>query len=506
MLEGRKHAPARLGRVLVLGLGKSGRAAINYLLPLVGGRVEALAVAAGASDAATPEVRACVEGLRARGVAAEFDHERIEGSYDLCIASPGISQFSPFYESAAAASAEVVSEVEFAWRESAASSTWVAVTGTNGKTTTVSLIAHLLRCAGRNARAVGNIGDTCLEAVAAGDTDVYVAEVSSYQLASTSLFAPNVAVLLNITPDHLAWHKSHAAYVAAKLKILANLASVPGAVAVLDATNDTVRKTVRALRRQDPAQRGFSYVPLGTASGLGESMVERCGAEAAAYVRDGSLHVELSGTDHSLGLAASLQIKGPHNVANALAAASCAVALGAPDERIREGLASFAPLPHRIEPCGSVAGATCYNDSKATNVDAALVALSSFAPGTIIALLGGRDKGTDLAPLVERARKTCKAVVLFGESRPRFAEAFQLGGDDPRKAPGTGTLQVLLADHLEDALDAALAVACPGDEVLLSPACASFDEFSCFEERGCAFKNLVARRAAHAPVAQGSGN
>ena len=173
------------------------------------------------------------ETARERGAVVLFDHEAIEGVYDLCIASPGISQFSDFYGSAQAAAAEVVSEVEFAWRESAADAKWVAVTGTNGKTTTTALIAHVLRHAGFDAAAVGNIGDTCIEAVAAGETEVYVAEVSSYQLASTCDFAPNAAVVLNITPDHVAWHRSHENYAAAKWKVLANLRRTPGAMAIL---------------------------------------------------------------------------------------------------------------------------------------------------------------------------------------------------------------------------------------------------------------------------------
>ena len=270
LIANRKHAPHHLGRVLVLGLGKSGRAAVAYLLPLLDGRVEALAVAAGARSAASEEFAA---EARAAGALVAFEDEAVGvlaaeagGSFDLCIASPGISQFSAFYEAAAAVSAEVISEVEFAWRESAADSRWVAVTGTNGKTTACALAAHVLAGAGLAAAAVGNIGDPCIEAVAAGRTDVYVAEVSSYQLASTARFAPNVAVLLNITPDHLHWHRSFEAYRDAKLKLLANLPGVPGAVAVLDATNDVVRAEVRRLRALDAGERGFSYVPLGTAS------------------------------------------------------------------------------------------------------------------------------------------------------------------------------------------------------------------------------------------------
>ncbi len=245
MIAGRKRAPESLGRVLVLGLGKSGRAVAEYCLDMLGGRVEALAVAAGAAN---PDAEAWAAGARERGAVVLFDHEAIEGAYDVCIASPGISQFSDFYASAQAACGEVISEVEFAWRESAASSKWVAVTGTNGKTTTTALTCHLLRQAGYAAAAVGNIGDTCIQAVAAGGTDVYVAEVSSYQLASTRHFAPNVAVVLNITPDHLAWHRSHENYAEAKWKVLANLDTVPGAAAVLVTADEAVRAFVRRAR------------------------------------------------------------------------------------------------------------------------------------------------------------------------------------------------------------------------------------------------------------------
>ena len=251
LIEGRKHAPRHLGRVLVLGLGKSGRAAVAYLLPLLGGRVEALAIAAGARTEAS---EAFADAARASGALVAFEDDapgvlaaEAGGSFDLCVASPGISQFSTFYQAAAAVSAEVVSEVELAWRESSKESRWVAVTGTNGKTTVCALAAHVLSGAGLAAAAVGNIGDPCIEAVGAGRTEVYVAEVSSYQLASTRLFAPNVAVLLNITPDHLSWHRSFEAYRDAKLGLLANLAHVPGSVAVLDATNDVVRDEVRRL-------------------------------------------------------------------------------------------------------------------------------------------------------------------------------------------------------------------------------------------------------------------
>lgn len=483
-----KRAPENLGRVLVLGLGKSGRAVADYLVA-AGERVESLTVAAGARTASAEDAAA---SLASAGAAVLFDLDRIEGAFDLCIASPGIPEGSLLYRSAAQCSAEIIGEVEFAWRESAADSRWVAITGTNGKTTVTALVAHLLRAAGMNAKAVGNIGDTCLEAVAGGDTDVYVAEVSSYQLASAVRFAPQVAVLLNITPDHLHWHGSLEAYRDAKLKILSNLAAVPESVAVLDAVNDVVRAEVRRLRALEPAQRGFSYVPLGTSAGVRGDMRAACGSENAAFLGpDGWLHVAEGQHDRALVPAESLLIKGEHNVSNALAAAAAALALGADEASVAAGLRTFAPLEHRVEPCGSVRGAACYNDSKATNVDATLKALAAFPEARPIVLLGGDDKGTDLAPLVAAAHEHARAAVCFGTAGARFADAFAAASPE---APAG--FELLRAGGLEAALDEALAVARAGDVVLLSPACASFDEFGSFEERGRAFKSLVAARAA----------
>ncbi len=473
------YAPLSLGDVLVLGLGKSGKAASSYCARLLGDRVSSLTVAAGSYTDAAHEY---AQDLEARGATVLFDTYQFTRSYDLCIASPGISQFSDFYRAAEAAATEVISEVEFAWRESAADSTWVAITGTNGKTTTTALTAHVLQMCGLPAAAVGNIGDTCLDAVASGSVGCYVAEVSSYQLASTSRFRPQVAVLLNITPDHLKWHGSFEAYCEAKCKIYAQCGDQD--TVILDATNDVVRGYVKELRVQRPEDRGFSYIPLGSAQGLDVSMVEACGADQAAYLDGDALMVVYQGATYTVGTLDELLIKGEHNASNALAAASAALALGCDAETIRAGLTSFQPLEHRIEPCGSIRGVRCYNDSKATNVDATLKALAAFGSDRPIVLLGGDDKGTDLTELVQQACAHCKAVVCFGAAGPRFYEAFE-----------QASLPHVRATHLEHALDTALDQASSGDIVILSPACASFDEFSCFEERGEVFKRLVAQRS-----------
>ena len=494
MLAGKKYAPESLGRVLVLGLGKSGHDAVEYLMAQLGARVAQLAVFGGQPNGASD---AYAGQARERGAIVEFGEGAVErlakacgGRFDLCIASPGISEFSDLYRSAAAVSDEVISEVELAWRESDESSTWVAVTGTNGKTT-VTALTNLLCAAGMASAAVGNIGDTCISAVAAGQTDVYVAEVSSYQLASTKLFAPNVAVLLNITPDHLHWHHTLDNYAAAKMKVLANLSQVPGSVAVMDASNDVVRAEVRRLRNVAGGC-GFAVVPMGTAEGLQGDMRARCGSDNAAFINgEGVLTVALKGQEHALINADRLRIKGAHNAGNALAAAAAALAAGASDEAVCEALATFSPLEHRIEPCGTVRGAECYNDSKATNVDATLKALAAFPHTRPIVLLGGDDKGTDLAELVAAAHAHTRAVVCFGAAGARFSQAFQ---DCCAQAPAD--FQLLTANNMESALDVALEQAKAGEVVLLSPACASFDEFHSFEERGEVFKKLVADRAA----------
>lgn len=490
-----KHSCEHLGDVLVLGLGKSGKSVARYMVELLGDRVDSVFVAAGAHSA---DSEAFVNEIAREGVEHAFGDDALADSkrhFNLCIASPGIPFWHDLYVDGARLSDELISEVEFAWRESVPDSIWVAVTGTNGKTTTTSLAAHVLRECGFAAAAVGNIGDVCLDAVASGDVDVYVTEVSSYQLESTRFFAPDVAVLLNITPDHIHWHRTLEAYRDAKFKVLRPLEATSEAsasegglrfTAILDATNDVVRAKVRELKAK-----GASYIPLGTADGIGGDMRARCNARNAAFMdADGVLTIAYDGVDHALLPASDLKIKGEHNASNALAAAAVAVVLGAQDADVSRALASFQPLEHRIEPCGVVEGVECFNDSKATNVDATCKALGAFPDKRLMVLLGGDDKGTELDELISCVHEHACVAVCFGEAGPRFFTAFEQVSD---RAPASFSL--LRADHLEDALDVALSQAESGDVVLLSPACASFDEFKSFEQRGQVFKQLVADRA-----------
>lgn len=448
--------------LLVLGLGSTGADVAAWGLSHPE-RVTSVTVLGGAGSAPSEVSRS----LEDRGATVVLGTEEVRGSYDVCVSSPGISEFSAFFASAAAASGEIMGEPEFAWRLSSAR--WCAVTGTNGKTTTTSLIDHLLRGAGLGVRAVGNIGTPCIRAVDdAPEGSWLAAELSSYQLACTSELHPRVAVLLNITPDHLAWHRSHEAYAEAKLRVFANMGADD--LAIVDVEDPGI-----AAHAADIFTPGRRVLSLG--------LVDPATPDAA-FLRDGVLTVRLSGKETALVPADDLAIRGPHNVVNALAASAAALACGADAPAVRAGLASFSPLEHRVEPCGEIDGVLYVNDSKATNTDAVEKALTAFPGRDVIVLLGGHDKGTPLEGFSERVCESVRAAVCFGEAGERFRCALE-------EADRTGDVDIALADDLRDAVDVARSLACRGDVVLLSPACSSFDEFSGFEERGRAFKAYI---------------
>jgi len=448
-----------LGDILVLGLGSSGVAAARYCAALDAGEVGTV-TAVDAAD--TPRLRDLADELAGLGVRVALGADTVTGLYDLCIASPGIPPHAPLALAAAACSERMVSEIEFAFTRSR--SPWVAVTGTNGKTTTTALVAHLLLGGGISARTVGNIGTPAIEAVDDADAqEVLVAEVSSFQLALTETFRPRAAALLNLTPDHIDWHGSFEAYAADKGRVFANMG--PDDVAVIDV--------------DDPGSAPFAEKV--EASGARVVRVSRSETHAGgASAHGGELVLETRGGAVRLVCADELQIRGPHNVSNALAAAALAHALGVPAAALRSGLKSFAPIEHRLEPAGYACGAEWFNDSKATNPDAVLKALAAFGDRPLVLLLGGRNKGNDFEPLAQEAAGRARTVVAFGEAGAQIAAAFQ----------STGAEATLVAT-LADAVHAAAADAREGDAIVLSPACASFDEFANYEERGSEFKRIV---------------
>lgn len=452
------------GHLIVLGLGASGEAAVRWGLEQAEAGVPIRVTAVDSGSGEGLERRAAT--LRERGATVLLGTDELpEG--DLVVASPGIKPNTPLMQAALHAGVPLISELELAYRVSEAP--WVAITGTNGKTTTTALVTHLLREAGYAAEPAGNIGPAAVTVASElGQAGVIVAEVSSFQLMLTRDFHPRVSVLLNITPDHLDYHGSMEAYASEKAKVFAR--QVSGDTAVIDV---------------DDAG-SAPYAEAVEALGVRVRRVTRFGTPSdGAYLVGDMLALAEQGTVHELVRVDALGIKGDHNVSNALAGAAAARAFGADIGSIRSGLTSFCPIEHRLEPAGVVEDVEFFNDSKATNPDAVLKALTAFGDRPIVLLLGGRNKGVDLGPLATQVADRARAAVLFGESAEEFAQAF------------AGTpLKTIIAGGLEQAVQAARDLARGGDVVLLSPGCTSFDEFSGYEARGRRFKELVAEARA----------
>ncbi len=392
--------------------------------------------------------------LDGEGVAL-LDHVR------AVVKSPGVPAEAPVVASARAKGLPVLGELELGWRLLA--NEFIAVTGTNGKTTTVELIGHIHREAGLPVAVAGNVG-AAVSGLAAGGSGValpirqvgegtrIVCEVSSFQLEDTLAFAPEAAILLNLSPDHLDRHGTLDAYRAAKLEIFARQDNKDVAVAPLDLGVEDLGGCARRVC-------------------FGE------GPGAALSLSAGELWWE----ERPLLRVEEIRLPGGHNLQNAMAAAAVCLARGIEPEAVRAGLRSFAGVKHRLEEVALRDGVRWVNDSKATNVASTLVALAAFAPGTIHLILGGQGKGQDFSPLRGPVEERCKAAYLVGEDAPVIAAALA-GGATP----------VFERGDLERAVTAARAAARAGDVVLLSPACASFDQFADFEARGERFRELVA--------------
>lgn len=462
LMQDRNYAVKNLGKVCILGLGKTGNALAKYLCENLGKRVETLHVYAGEKKEFAMK---SADKLLGMGATVSFDDKEINEKYDLCIASPGIPFTSDLIKSAKKCCGELISEVEFAWREAKSSAKWVAVTGTNGKTTTTSMLEHVLLKGGKHALAVGNIGNVAIEAVAADEwksryeqTDIYVLEMSSYQLAGCEKFSADIAVLLNITPDHLDWHGDFENYKQAKLNVFNKTD-----VAVLNMDDKVVKES------------------------FDEIVKKELGLIIKNYHADDNIIVEYKGQAHNIMPISELKLIGEHNCVNARAVASVCLALGLNDAQIAEGIRTFGSLEHRLESCGIVAGVRLYNDSKATNVDSVLVAIDAFPKKKAIFMLGGKDKNTDIDQLVAKSIDNLKGVVVYGEAKDRFMNTFQKA----IKNKESKDFILEQATNMGGAFKIAMEKAFPGDYVVLSPACSSFDEFDNFEQRGEIFKALV---------------
>lgn len=454
-------------RVCVAGLGVSGRAAARVLAGR-GARVTVVDARDG------EEQRGHAAELEERGVAVRLgDGESLPAGTELVVTSPGWRPDVPLLAAAAAAGIEIIGEVELAWRlRGPGAAPWLAVTGTDGKTTVVRMLACMLTAAGRKALAVGNVGTPVVEAVAGpGEQyDVLAVELSSYQLHWSGSLAPEAAAVLNVAPDHLDWHGSMDAYVGAKGKIYARCG-----VAVYNADDDTSAALAEGAERRA----GFTLrVPRPGELGVVEDLlVDR------AFTGDPANRAE------ELAALADVRPYAPHNVANALAAAALARAFGVPAEAVREGLRSFVPDPHRIQHVADVAGVAYVNDSKATQPHAAAASLAAYE--SVVWIAGGLLKGLDVDDLVRSCAGRLRGAVLMGRDRGRIAEALA------RHAPDVPVVDVPDTDTgaMDRVVSEASALARPGDTVLLAPVGASFDMFANYPARGDAFIAAVERLA-----------
>ncbi len=420
------------GPYLVVGLARSGVAAARLLR----GRGEDVA----GVDAGRPEV-----DLGDMPVQLETDGIGLLERARAVVKSPGVPSEAPVIAAARSAGLPVLGEVELAWRYLA--NEFIAVTGTNGKTTTAEWIGHIHRTAGLPVAVAGNVGTplSALVGTVAADATI-VCEASSFQLEDAQAFAPEAAVLLNIEPDHLDRHGTFAAYRDAKLRVFAHQG------------NDDVAV----------APSGLGVDDLG---GCARRVCFGSAPDSELALRAG----QLFWADEPLLRAEELPLPGAHNVHNAMAAAAVTLARGVDPDAVREGLRTFAGVEHRLETVGERDGVRWVNDSKATNVASTLVALAAFAGSPVHLILGGQGKGQTFTALREPAAG-CAQVLLIGSDGERIGAAI-----------GTGEY----VETLDRAVAAARAAARLGAVVLLSPACASFDQFADFEERGRTFKRLV---------------
>ena len=413
-----------------------------------------------AVDSGHPEGAA---GLKGAGVEVFLDTDglaQLEGTHTV-VKSPGVPREAAVIAAALEREIEVVGEMELAWR--ALPNRFIGVTGTNGKTTTVELLGHLYRSAGEPVTLAGNVGTALAGLVDEVDPEVtVVCECSSFQLEDTVAFAPECAVFLNLAPDHLDRHGDLTHYLAAKLRIFANQG------------NDDVA----IYNADDPAVAGTDL------GGCARRIAFCVGAspECEVALAEGTIFYD----GEPLLPASELGLFGEHNVANAMAAAAAALAMGIDRDAVRAGLRSFAGVPHRLEPVAERNGVRFVNDSKATNVSSAAVGIRAFESG-VHAILGGSEKDSSFDPLIEPLVERARACYLIGATTERMARELA-------SVVAAGVELHRCAD-LEDAVRRAAKAAAPGEVVLLSPACASFDAFKNFEARGDRFREVVGELA-----------
>ncbi len=452
-------------RILVVGLGKSGVASALFLHER-GARVTV-------SDAKTQEeLRQEIPTLLDKGIAVETGGhgERTFRDQEMIVVSPGVPVDVPQLEQARAQGVPVIGEIELASRF--LKGHIVAITGSNGKTTTTALAGEVIGWGGYEVQVGGNIGTPAISLVADSTSDTYnVLEVSSFQMETIETFRPEVAVVLNISPDHLDRHRTLKAYVDAKARIFEN--QKESDYAVLNADDPTCRELA------DRARARTCWF-----SRKGE-------IKHGAYAEEGKIYWRDQGERQEIMATSAIPLKGAHNLENVLAAVCVGRIVGVEKHRVAKAVAEFKAVEHRLEYVATIGGVEYYNDSKATNVDATIKALESFAGGIHI-ILGGKDKGSDYSVLSALLKERARRVYTIGAAAEKI------------EAHIRGSAEVLRAETLENAVRRAAESAVPGEIVLLAPACASFDQFQNYEHRGRIFKEAVAALAARASKAPAS--
>ena len=442
-------------RVLVVGLGRSGIASCAVLR------------ARGATVYATDEkpreaLAKTIAELAATSVefVAPGDLERVLGSLTSCVVSPGVPLNIELVRRVQAARISVYSEIEVAYRICKAP--MVAITGTKGKTTTTALVGAMFRRAGKTTHVGGNIGNALInETFIAEAGDWVIAEVSSFQLESIRSFKPKISAILNLSPDHLDRYHSMDEYGEAKFRIFANQSANDFFVGNLD---DPIVGALAEAESPKRVQARALWFSLGS---------HRL---ATTYVRDGRItYAPWTGDPRPIEImpVAEIPLLGRHNVANVLAALTMGLAAGLDPADLRAAIVDFQALPHRLQRVAIADGVTYVDDSKSTNPGSVVAALESFAQPTIL-IAGGKSKRTDFRAMGAAVAKRAKAVVLIGEAADEIAAAL-------------GPVRIERASSMEDAVAVATSIAAPGDVVLLSPGCASFDMFASAEARGDAF-------------------
>jgi UDP-N-acetylmuramoylalanine--D-glutamate ligase len=441
-------------KVLVVGLGKSGLAAALFL------RARGAQVTVSdmrSASALAKEIPALLE----HGIMVESGGHGLLTfrRQDLIVVSPGVPMDTPELVQVRAFGLPVIGELELA--SQFLKGNILAITGSNGKTTTTALTGEILLASGIDAQIGGNIGVPVVELIdKSSDTGWSVLEVSSFQLESTQLFHPNIAVILNITPDHLDRHGTFENYALAKERIFTSQTAADELV--LNADNP---RTAAAAARAN--SRVYWFSTTGTVS-------------RGAWVENGQLFFRASEDEpvETVLPIGAIPLKGTHNVENVLAAVCAARLAGAAADSVARAIQGFHAVEHRLEYVATDNGVEYYNDSKATNVDAAAKAIAAF-PGCIHLILGGKDKNSNYADLSDLLRKRVKSVYTIGSAAPKIESQIR------------GLVAIASCETLDRAVAAARKAAHPGDVVLLSPACSSFDQFENYEDRGRAFKRLV---------------